>query len=107
VGGDAVEGEAGGDDGECATVLHAVGVGGMPVKDDVNVFEEAGADHIDLAGAAFFGGSAVVTESAGNVILLHVILDGDGCEGWREAFHAGILGAKKSNHKQSAKRIER
>lgn len=51
------------------------------MEDDVYVFEEAGADHVDLAGAAFLGGCAVVAEGAGRVVLGHEVLDGNGGEG--------------------------
>ena len=81
VGGYAVEGEAGGGDGERATVVDGVAVGGMPVEDYVYVFEEACADHVDFAGAAFFGRCAVVAEGAGDVVLGHEVFCGDGGEG--------------------------
>jgi hypothetical protein len=40
VGGDSVEGEAGGGDGERASVRDGVAVGGVPLEDDVDVLEE-------------------------------------------------------------------
>ncbi len=95
VGGDAVEGELGGDDGERAAVVDAVAVAGVPVQDDVDVVEEAGADHVDLAGAAFFGGRAVVAEGAGDVVCGHVLLDRDGGEsgaGAEEVVAAAVAG---------------
>ena len=81
VGGDPVEGEACGGDGERASVVDGVAVGGVPVEDDVHVFEETGANHVDFAGAAFFGGRAVVAEGACDVVFGHEVFRRDGGEG--------------------------
>ncbi len=67
----------------------------MPLEDDVYIFEEAGAHHVDLAGAAFFGGCAVVAEGAGSVVLGHVVLDrdcGEGGSGTEEIVAATVTG---------------
>ena len=77
VSGNAVEGESGGCDRERAAVSHLVAIRRVPVQDDVHVLKEAGTYHVDLTRPALFGRSAVVTQSAGDVMFRHEVLDRD------------------------------
>ena len=51
---------------------------GMPVQRDINIVEQAGADHIDLAAAAFFGWRAIETDAPGRAGLFEPFADRDG-----------------------------
>jgi hypothetical protein len=75
--GDAVELEARAVDREHAAVEDVVLVAGMPMQDDVDVAEQAGADHKDLALAALLGQRAVIAQRAGDAVALHVFLERD------------------------------
>jgi hypothetical protein len=61
----AAEAELGRDDGQRTLQVGAVVVGGVPAQYGIDIAECAGADHVKLAVAAFFGGGAVETDSAG------------------------------------------
>ena len=54
-----------------------VAVAGMPRHDRVDVLEEPGADHVDLARSAFFGRRAVVAQRAGMPGRRQPVLHGD------------------------------
>ncbi len=67
----------------------------MPVQDDVDILEEAGAHHVHLAGAAFLGRGSVEAQGAGEVVLGHVLPGGDGGErgpGAEEVVAAAVAG---------------
>ena len=78
VGGDPAEAELTGDVGEGAGEADGVAVAGVPVHDGVDVVEEAGADHVNFAGAALFGGCAVDAEGALLAGGLEPVLQRDG-----------------------------
>ena len=73
----AVETELGGSDGERALFGCHVGIAGMPAQDGVDILEQAGADHVQLSAAAFFGGRAVEADGALDFLFGHPVLDGD------------------------------
>lgn len=91
VGGDAAEAELGGDVGEGGFETGLIGVAGVPGEDGVDVFEGAGADHVDFAAAALFGGGTEDFERAFEAL----IAEGDGGEdgaGAEEVVAAAVAG---------------
>src|ERR1035437_6420395 len=50
----------------------------MPAQHGVHILEQAGANHVQLAVAAFLGGRAVEADGAGDLVGGEPLLDGDG-----------------------------
>ena len=57
--------------------LDGVAIAGMPRHHGVDVVEQTGAQHVDLARAAFFGGRAVEAQRAAALVGGQPVLDGD------------------------------
>src|SRR3954471_9545823 len=49
----------------------------MPAQHGVHVFEQPGANHIELASAAFLRRRAVEPDSAGDLLVCEPVFDGD------------------------------
>ena len=77
VGGSSGEAEAAGDVGEPGVVVGFIAVEGVPGEDDGGILEGVGADHVDLAAAAFLGGGAVEADGAGCLGGFEMVFDGD------------------------------
>jgi hypothetical protein len=73
-----VEPELRADEREGALQRRDVAIARVPRQDDVNVAEEACADHVDLAIAAFLGRRAVIADGARDLRRLERVLDRDG-----------------------------
>ena len=65
--------DAGGDIGQPGVVVSRIEVSRMPREDHIDVAEQAGADHEDLAAAAFFRGRAVEADGAIQSPCLHLL----------------------------------
>ena len=67
----------------------------------VDVLEQAGAHHVDFAGAALFGRGAVKAHCAGEMMAGQVIFDGDGGErpaGAQQIVAAAVAGSVGCDH---------
>ena len=77
MGGDAAETELGRTVGKAGPRGRAVLAVGVPVQRDIDILEQAGAGHVDLARAAFFGRRAVQPDAPGRAGLFQPAFDRD------------------------------
>ena len=76
MGGYAIEAELGRAIGERGLRGGGILVVGVPMEGNIDIVEQALADHVDLAAAPFFGGGAVQADRARRAGLLQPVADG-------------------------------